>query len=373
MKIIIRCLLFVLLVSCTKTSEEAVINTTEDPFVHEIEETFPEVKNISESDFDSGFTYFPHRIAVDANGRLVVVEGRTWRVYLADETGSLLAEAGGRGRGPGEFLVVNDLYISEDNRLYILDRTLMRITLFDIEEHDLVYRQTINLDLTTDLQLQEIFAWQQQWFGVFRPSKDRRTGEQRVLLYKLDENFHPEEHLLDMPGVEQMQLDSGAFTDHVLGVTTHWDVQNEWFYFARSDRFTVEKLNLLTRERKSVSFLESATRPHHAFAKAFFEERMGDNVFLMYPKIREKMNEQETLPLFSDLAVHDGKIWFTLFYTGTENGHAIIADPASGEVSWVALPPALDQLTVYGNTLYAIDYVDPAYQEPRIMAFSIKE
>jgi DNA-binding beta-propeller fold protein YncE len=79
----------------------------------------------------------PNDVALAANGDIFVVEGHTPgpmgdpRVLKFDKTGKLLMQWGGRGTGPGQFVVAHGAAIDADGHLWVLDRENQRIEVFD--------------------------------------------------------------------------------------------------------------------------------------------------------------------------------------------------------------------------------------------------
>jgi hypothetical protein len=60
--------------------------------------------------------------------RVVVVDERDQRIWLVDGAGRLVASAGRRGQGPGEFLLTERLVRMDDSTLGVIDRRNARLT-----------------------------------------------------------------------------------------------------------------------------------------------------------------------------------------------------------------------------------------------------
>ena len=81
----------------------------------------------------------PNDVAVAANGDVFVVQGHTpgargdARVLKFDKDGRFLTSWGGKGTGPGQFDVAHGAAIDADGRLWVMDRENQRIEVFDAD------------------------------------------------------------------------------------------------------------------------------------------------------------------------------------------------------------------------------------------------
>lgn len=65
-----------------------------------------------------------------ADGRLVLLNAGTQEIRIYDPSGALVARAGRRGEGPGEFTVPVSLRASVDGTIHVFDRGTARVTVF---------------------------------------------------------------------------------------------------------------------------------------------------------------------------------------------------------------------------------------------------
>jgi len=81
----------------------------------------------------------PNDVAIAANGDVFVVQGHTpgpsgdARVLKFDRTGRFLASWGGKGTGPGQFVVAHGAAIDAMGRLWVMDRENQRIQVFETD------------------------------------------------------------------------------------------------------------------------------------------------------------------------------------------------------------------------------------------------
>lgn len=70
-------------------------------------------------------------LQVDSRGKLYQAERRTLTILVYGPGGQPLDTLGGEGKGPGEFVGINGMALRSDT-LYVFDRNMARLTLFDI-------------------------------------------------------------------------------------------------------------------------------------------------------------------------------------------------------------------------------------------------
>jgi len=73
----------------------------------------------------------PKGVALDAGGRIYVVDGRFENVQIFDQSGSLLLFFGGEGHDPGEFWLPGGIFIEPGGRIWICDTYNRRVQVFD--------------------------------------------------------------------------------------------------------------------------------------------------------------------------------------------------------------------------------------------------
>ncbi len=91
---------------------------------------------LGEDDTDPNQNFYrPSGVAVDASGRLFIVDMGNHRVQVFDADGSFVASLGRAGQGPGEFAEPTSATVIGD-RLLVFDRENMRISMWSTEgEH----------------------------------------------------------------------------------------------------------------------------------------------------------------------------------------------------------------------------------------------
>ncbi len=102
------------------------IDATAQPVSIALEEVF----RLGEDDGDVFFGHIAD-IALDAAGRIYVTDPQSPVVQVFSETGKLISTLGGRGEGPGEFATIRNVVVGPDDRVYVWDWDLDRLSVFE--------------------------------------------------------------------------------------------------------------------------------------------------------------------------------------------------------------------------------------------------
>ncbi|NGP90101.1 hypothetical protein [Fodinibius halophilus] len=341
---------FILLQAC-KNGEQSSDFT--DPFEAEIKEAFSKQQIVSQ-DTIANSEEEPTWITTTPNNEyLVVLDRGTYTVQLFNRTGTKeLAKAGGKGRGPGEFISVLDLHAGDDMAVYVVDLKLSRVTKFDVYNDSLSYATTYMVKPAKNLSLHEIYVTKYGRFGVFQRMDDYETWEQSFHLYRLDENFQPVEHLLEMPGNEKVKIEDYFYMDALIGDKTFWDLQEEWFYYIRSNNPTVSLYNVRTGEQQRRTFFELKERMNTEATKEVFQ-RIFDKNIKFFPERGAKIEESTTIPMFHSFAVGKKYIYFEVFPIEFKKHTIIRVNKETGEVRYFTISE-LSRFAPANDTLYTI-------------------
>ncbi|MCW9708193.1 6-bladed beta-propeller [Fodinibius salsisoli] len=82
--------------------------------------------------YEEGTLINPAILRYDGDSLLYVYDVKKKQVLALDQNGQFIREFGGQGRGPGEFLLVNNFYLNNDY-LYIVDQLQFRIASFTLD------------------------------------------------------------------------------------------------------------------------------------------------------------------------------------------------------------------------------------------------
>jgi len=137
--IIITITLLLILSGCSKKPEnEASIETIDGiQYVHNTGTplhpnkavTLEEDLSIGGQEYDMLFR--PQKFTVDQKERIYIADYLDQSIKVFDPNGKYIKSIGKKGEGPGEFILIGDLTILPDGRLFVMDRNTRRISLFD--------------------------------------------------------------------------------------------------------------------------------------------------------------------------------------------------------------------------------------------------
>jgi len=133
----------------------------------------------------SGSLGDPENIFTDSKGKIYIADQGTMSIKLFDEKGSYIQEIGRRGRGPGEFLSIEYMFINDRDEFYVLDPNQFRVTKFNQSGE---YLSTFN----TSKKSQDINFFRQviplengQFLALYK-----QWGAGRYAKYESDHLFH---------------------------------------------------------------------------------------------------------------------------------------------------------------------------------------
>ena len=303
-------------------------------------------------------------------GYLVATDRVEKAIHLFAESGKHLGKAGGKGRGPGEFMGAIMLHASWDNYLYTYDSALRRITRFKLNQNGISYVDTYSPSQKSLTWLRNIYVTKWGNFGVFRSLVDASTGEEEFYLYKLDDEFNSTELILTMPGNEKMPLSEMQYIDHMAGENTFWDLDGEWFYHISSHNMAINKYNLRTGESETKTYFELVKREITDETRKQLME-YSFSMAKRFPTVKEAMEKVEFLPIFEEFAVHNNTIYLLIFdVSRSERTEIIRINQETKEIQYLEIPLALRKIQGGNGLIYGIELEDGAYASIKKIALS---
>ena len=283
-------------------------------------------------------------------------------IILFNQQGSYIAEAGGRGRGPGKFEGAKKLHVGWDNMLYVLDMRSQRITQYQVDQNGFTNTSSFSPSSSFEpaSKLRSVYATEWGNYGVIRKIIDYKNGQEEYSFFELDEEFRVRKRLFTMEGNEKMSLDRWNHVDHIAGQKTFWDFDGEWFYHISSHKTIVNKYNVRTGESLSIAHLSLEDRRFTDEAKLELMD-IASNMTERFDMIHEAFVDVEVLPLFQDFTVHNNDYYMIIYNSSnTMNTEIIKVNEISGEVQYVNLPLSLWKVKagkkmIYGTVTYGED------------------
>lgn len=121
---------------------ESAKNLTNLTVYPEDQEPEYEIELIADQNFgepDSIYISHVKDIITDDQNRVIIADGAygKCKIHVFNPDGSYLKTVGRNGKGPGEFIALDKLFIL-DNKLYVLDRQMHRISVFALNSFELL-------------------------------------------------------------------------------------------------------------------------------------------------------------------------------------------------------------------------------------------
>lgn len=199
--------------------------------------------------------YNPHKlVANDEN--LIVVDSENWTLHLMDLQGDILASTGSIGQGPNEYQAINQIYISENNQLYLYDSPSNRITNQSITNSNFNLKSEISIPNYDSLRLEGIYPANSAYFGVLKQSNFGGNRQSGYEVYRLGEDLQLQNHLFSMPGSETYTSQQGFERENPLGRKTIWGVAGGKFYYSTTDDLSVTSVNIESGDTMVYDFSE---------------------------------------------------------------------------------------------------------------------
>ena len=316
---------------------------------------------ISVDTLSSGAWISPTKAILTDDNHIIVADNGTQSLLKYSLNGELLARTGGRGRGPGEFELLNDLKIVGDKQLYTLDLGLGRVSIFNVQD-SLTYQRSINMEKSTDLFLKEIFFTEIGKIGVYSGAVDRKTGEKRHFVYRLNDSFSPDSLLFEFDGNEQIEFQQGIYTDKFLGEMMYWDQADKYFYVVSSHDWRIQRFHLRSGQLDEWNLLESGLREATEQDKAFLFDRFSP-LIAVSEEYRKVIAEASTLPVIRGFSIEGNRLLFTLFNTNQSESVLLTADlELQNKLTIRKLPPFFSTLFSKNNQLFGFDYAEESHR-----------
>lgn len=283
---------------------------------------------------------------------LVVVDAPSWRIHLMNRVGSLINSVGGSGSGPGEFNLINSVHITDGNRLLVLDRRLLRVTIYGLKNDRFELHEVKNTDAAKDYSIEDIYVVDGQWYGVLQ----KRVGETRDYeLHTLNRNLNTTGSILTFPGNERITV-NGRSTKNPFGKGSYWDFDGKWFFYTDKEGSELVKLNLTNRRKETIQ-IENRYFPS-AYITKLSREKIKERFLPMksvQPLLYEKITEQKSFPRIGEFSVQNGVAVFTPFYSSNKVYEALFMNICSGENFLISVPAHTYKMTIKKDEIIGVN------------------
>lgn len=351
MKYILCILLFPYLVISCSQEKSTHLGNEFLAFIHSIEEVKSSQNIIAK---DSNLQVVMH-LFTTSSGRIIVVEGQSWNLHLKDKEGNAIAVAGGYGRGPGEFELINHAYLSDDDVLHILDSRLMRVTKYSFHKDQPELMSVTNLP-NYEMRLEKFFPLTDgNYVGVFSENLPRTAGSFYNTVYHLDENYEQTKKVNRFFGGEMISLRGSLIVDE-LSARSVWLFYKDKLFYSRSDSFQVR---MVSSEEDYLIQVDSPLNEIPAFRNdEYIQNNIGihlENIFSMLPEFKVHFEELETFTYFTQVLIENGTAYFNIFNPVGSPGIILKYNLETSETTFIRTPPMFDLKQVFDNEIFGID------------------
>lgn len=307
-------------------------------------------------------------MVIDRWGQMIIVDHTVWNIHLFSEDGKYRTTVGGEGRGPGEYSGINFMSLSDDNSLYVLDKSLQRVTSYQVKKGNLELLDTFQLPNYMPLTMEYFYkSTSLGYIGIFRNFErvlNKEGMNDTFNLYNLDDNFNTEEIITEFPGNETLKVDS--FTDdNYFGITTNMQFSpvEDAIFYSQTDELVYHGYFLNSNKEVSGQATDYPDYQVTEFENEYISETK-EFLFDMYPKIREDFESRNQLPYFSSMYITNENIFWGVFYSGWDMLHILGMNRQTEELFTIKIPSVYDESNgfvifgAYENNVYGIEYSD---------------
>lgn len=361
-KIFFSCFLTFLIIGCTSNQEDKYDHDFYN-YLYSIETL--DIESTTVFDDESLSFNSPLRIVVDKDGNLIVVNHADWTLHYLKENGELIDKKGGLGRGPGEFLGVNDLTLGCDNTLFALDKRLQKISTYSFKENELEHLGDELLPNYSPLSMQSFYdCGNKGKFGVFKVFHSSDDNFNSLTVYELDDSLHLKDKVIEFTPDEIMKA-GGEVIDNTIGFKNYWHFKDDKLFYTYSDSLDVHILELSDSKRHSISAPEVPAFEFDEQLKSEFLDFFGPSISIM-DGLENEIENRQVLPFFYSYIANDKFSFFTISNLGSKPGIILRLNHETQEFRKIDSPVIFQLFDVHENKLYGIQNVDGAQSLVRI-------
>jgi hypothetical protein len=327
-----------------------------------------QIEKFNYLDAENDHVINPHSMVIDRWGQMIIVDHTVWNINLFSEDGKYRTTVGGEGRGPGEYSGINFMSLSDDNSLYVLDKSLQRVTSYQVKKGNLELLETFQLPNYMPLTMEYFYKSPSLGYvGIFRNFErvlNKEGMNDTFKLYNLNDNFNTEEIITEFPGNETLKVDS--FTDdNYFGITTNMQFSpvEDAIFYSQTDELVYHGYFLNSNKEVSGQATDYPDYQVTEFENEYISETK-EFLFDMYPKIREDFESRRQLPYFSSMYITNENIFWGVFYSGWDVLHILGMNRQTEELFTIKIPSVYDESNgfvifgAYENNVYGIEYSD---------------
>lgn len=340
------------LVSCTHN--QAGKTDGADPYVERLTEKLPQKEVVQVTVSLPSTVYHLTMIAVANDERFVLAVHSDRYIRLLNSDGDILSRAGGRGRGPGEFEMISHLYVGNDRYLYAKDLSLKRVTVFEIENDELVKLNSHTYAEPDLYTLIDFYITDDGYYGLYHESEGFRTPENQNLLYSLNEEFEPVDRIKSFPGEKREAVEVAGFLSyppHDYSNKYLWSQNDNSFYFVNTYSARVNRFDFSDRENSVLFDADLPVRPSNNYFMEAADNQYDFETNREYWSVLEGL---EDLPVLSGIWANETQVLLSIRPAPGDDILMLHNKKSTGKLSYFHLPPNTGAYVLMGNQFYSV-------------------
>ena len=341
--------LLILCAGCTGNHKKEKKSSNKTQNLQAINSNFSEIENL---DYIENSIF---RLRVTDNGNIVFVDDNKWKIFLIDKEGFVLDSIGGKGRGPGEFALINTIRLYEQsNTIQVFDKGLKRVSYFELNADKIKLLRVTKLpDFKEHLYLQDLYSYKQQNFGVFKKYDNTgNSGFRNIMVYLLNDSLEISKKLIEFDGNELIELKNKRFIENQFGYSVHWAFEDSLLYISDSQTSGIVAYNLNnfygeTLQFDSLKRIKNESKIVNYFLTVF--EYLSED-----KEILHNLKNREFYPAYFDLKAEGNNLYFLVFNYDSKNQEILKIDLKRSQVERISSLNIFDIQDIEEGVIYGI-------------------
>ncbi len=367
-------ILFVVLSNCNNKEKHELKNSDFTNFISQLK-----LVDIERNELFSDFDVYPSKMRLIGDSVFVVTTTTPeWGVYLIDFSGKLLSKyVKPLGNGPGQVQVINDVSVSSDQKVLLLDKLSNELETFQVTDDHLDYVDTIVLPNYYPYSMHTYVNVSGKKFGIFRnlsekyEIKDNTICRSVYYLFSLNSDHSINRKVTEFIGNEVIEnVVPGTVIDNPIGFRTSWQFAGSKMYYTSNESFNLTSIDLETLEQRKYSFNPDGM-PERFLQED--ERKYLENKFSLFieriPAFKENFEERDSMPLFYEFGVYQNHVYYQI-QNYSENEEVIVqVNIDNGDMKKINATPGFVMFGISDNEIFGIDYLE-SKSVPKILYLS---
>lgn len=330
-------------------------NSNTDPYIEKLSDLFTEKIIMQQTISLSNDVFEPSIIELTIEGNnFVVSDFAQKKLFLLSYDGEILSNAGGIGRGPGEFELITEMHIGSDNHVYVHDGILKRITIYKVVDGEFILLDTKNYKNPDFYTLYRLFVTKYGIYGLYNESEGFYTPKNRFHLYLLDRDFNPVEKRLNFPGEQRPPVNTAGFllySPHDYSNRYLWHQSDSMFYYTNNYDALIKGYNF--KKEKSIVLFEASLpeRPSNDYYINAADDAYDFASNRDYWSVLENL---ETLPVLSGVWSDSTNIVLSIRPAPGDEIMMLYVDLEKEDINYFMLPEGTGASVLRQNIFYSI-------------------